>query len=146
MRKVIASILFVVALAIGAQAQDKLPKMGGEDVFEFVENPSGFRIAKGVDKNNNRVLLVIFPDKYLVSGETFNEGSQKLAAEVFGCESFTECPPKISGVAKEDDMSYIYFITTDKPPVRIKMRGLGEEVNGEMRVRGVVISIAETKL
>ena len=149
MRKVIASILFVVALAIGAQAQtqdQQLPKLGGEEKFEFVEKPSGFRIAEGVDKQGDRVLLVIFPEKYLTTGEAFNEGSQKLAAEIFGCNSFTECPPKISGTDRQDGMSYIYFMTTDKPAIKVKMRGLGEEVNGEVKIRGVVVSIEEIKL
>ena len=106
---------------------------------EFSEIEGGFKIARAVEEDESRAILVVFPEKYLISGEAYAEGTIKALSAVLGCDYFKECKPVPHGAGKDvNGRMFILFETEKDPNAFIVIFKLGDD-NG--KAIGIIIKL-----
>jgi hypothetical protein len=115
----IGLILLLFLSGAAAQAQTR------EDFHDIGE---GFQAARAVNPDGRKVILVTFPKEYLVSDESYKEGSFKALVLLFGCEFFVDCKPTVSGTGKTtDNYPFVIVNTVGELKVRLLLFKLSDE-------------------
>lgn len=137
MRSAFARIGLVLSLLLmfGAAANAQIRE-------EFVEIDGGFKVAKATEEDGTRILLVLFPDKYLVDGNSFAEGTITSLLLVAGCEPFPDCKPRYAKSEKTKDGLTIIVFDTLLPEFQFWIRALGKDG----KPAGVVIELRKVSL
>lgn len=100
----ILTLLLTFGVAANAQTRE-----------EFTDLSEGFKVAKAIEKDGSRAILVLFPEQYLKDGESYAEGTFKVLPLLFGCETFKDCKPLPygSGTSPDGRMFVLFEVEKD---------------------------------
>jgi hypothetical protein len=124
-------VLLLMAFSAGAHAQER---------GEFIDAPNGFKVSLATEKDGSHVLLVLYPEKYLVESE-FDKGSLDGLVSVLGCDYFKDCKPVLIEDKTKTGLKYSFALTTLKVEGK-NVRVVLWRLRGESRIVGAVFSLA----
>jgi hypothetical protein len=135
MKSASARIVLLLALflmiGVGANAQTR---------GEFIEIEQGFKIAKAIEEDGTRSILVLFPEQYLKDAESYKDGTLKVLPLILGCETFKDCKPLPAGRGESKGRMFVVFeIEQDSKHVLVVFK-LGND-SGE--ALGIIIQLLQ---
>lgn len=139
MRKLVYIIVLLLVLSIGGNAQIRVSD------FEPVEG--GFQVARALEKDGARAILIIFPEQYLENVKTFQQGTLRVLPVLLGCETFPpDCEVKIKGVDKDKQgRTFVYLdAVLEGKLLRLQIRGLAQSKNDQvLKIVGIIVTARE---
>jgi hypothetical protein len=115
--------LMLLLFLFGAAAQAQATREEFKDIGE------GFSVARAIQADGKTPsYLVLFPEKFLVDGTSYRDGTFKSLTLIFGCEAFKDCQPVVGGIGKSvDEVPFVFIDTIHEEPVRLLIFKLADK-------------------
>lgn len=116
----------------------------GQAISEFKDLEDGFRVAQGTERNGDHIVLILYPEKYLESLDTYIEGSKKVLVLLYGCENFKDCVPNPlpDKGTDYDGIKYVAFDLLKEPNHTLALFSFG---NAGERPFGIILKLIPKK-
>ena len=139
----LSGFIFLLLFSTSGFAQTPSQTQEG---FEPIEN--GFSVARAVQMDGTRALLVLFPDKYLENDKAIEVGIEAVMPLLFSCDPWpVDCKARISGHGVDKNKTrYAYMdVLVEKVPTRILIYGLTDTQQNN-KVVGIAVMVQDKPL